>query len=238
MRIGIIAALPGELKPLVRGWRRQPSGVKGISVWTTTRDGDELIAVAGGMGEGAATRSVAAAEFLGTLEMLVSVGWVGALDDVVRPGECYIPTEIIDAQTGERFLLADGDRRLRLVTTVRVAGDREKQRLRASYGAAMVDMEAAAVARLAQMREIPVICFKAVSDAKDAKLPDLNAFIDAQGQMQMVPFLAHVALRPQLWGSLLALGRNSSAGARAIAETLSRFFVEKDMAKANRTGTV
>ncbi len=238
MRIGIIAALPGELKPLVHGWERQLSGVKGISVWTTMHEGDELIAVAGGMGEAAATRSVAAAEFLGALDMLVSLGWVGGLDASMKPGQCYIPSEIIDAQTGERFPLANGERKLRLVTTAQVADAREKQRLRESYGAAMVDMEAAAVARLALMRGIPVICFKAVSDAQDAILPDLNPFIDAQGQMQMLPFLAHVALRPQLWGSLLQLGRNSSAGARAIAESVTRFFVDKDVVGANRTGAV
>lgn len=238
MRIGIIAALSGELKPLVRGWERQPSGVKGISVWTTTRDGDELIAVAGGIGAAAATRSVAAAEFLGAPDLLVSVGWVGALDEGMKPGECYIPSEIIDAQTGERFLLANGERKLRLVTTVRVADAREKQRLRESYGAVMVDMEAAAVARLAQMRGIPVVCFKAVSDEQDASLPDLNPFIDARGQMQMMRFLAHVAIRPQAWGSLLTLGRNSSAGAKAIAESVNRFLVEKDVARANGTGAV
>ena len=202
------------------------------------REDDELIAVAGGMGSAAATRSVAAAEFLGALDMLISLGWVGALDEGMKPGECYIPSEIIDAQTGERFLLADGDRRLRLVTTVQVADAREKQRLRESYGAVMVDMEAAAVARLAQMRGVPVICFKAVSDAQDAALPDLNPFIDARGQMQMMPFLAHVAIRPQVWGSLLALGRNSSTGAKAIAESVNRFLVEKDVARANGTGAV
>ncbi len=238
MRIGIIAALAGELKPLVRRWDRQPSGVKGISVWTTSRDGDELIAVAGGMGTAAATRSVAAAEFLGALDMLISVGWVGALGAGMKTRECYIPSEIIDAQTGERFVLADGERRLRLVTTVRVADAREKQRLRESYGAAMVDMEAAAVARLAQMRGIPVICFKAVSDVQDAVLPDLNPFIDAQGQMKMLPFLAQVAVRPQLWGSLLELGRNSSAGAEAIAKSVNTFLTDKDVARANRTGAV
>ena len=238
MRIGIIAALPGELKPLVRGWERQPTGVKGISVWTMVRGDDELIAVCGGMGWEAVIRSFSAAEFMGALDLVLSVGWVGALSNEAQTGECYVPSEIIDAQTGERFLLTEGTRRLRLVTTVRVADAQEKRRLRESYGAVMVDMEAAAVARLAQMRRISICCFKAVSDAQDAVLPDLNPFIDAQGQMKMLPFLAHVALRPNLWGSLLALGRNSSAGAKAIAECVERFLVEKDVAGANGTGAV
>jgi adenosylhomocysteine nucleosidase len=238
MRIGIIAALPGELKPLVRGWERQPTGVKGISVWTTVRGEDELIAVCGGMGWEAVIRSFSAAEFMGALDLVLSVGWVGALVDEAKTGECYVPSEIIDTQTGERFLLTDGNRRLRLVTTVKVADTHEKQRLRESYGAVMVDMEAAAVARLAQMRRIPVCCFKAVSDAPDATLPDLSPFIDGYGQMLMVSFLAHVAVRPRYWGSLLELGRNSAIGAKAIAENVNRFLVDKEVEKLNRTGAV
>ena len=115
-----------------------------------------LIAVCGGMGWEAAIRSFSAAEFMGALDLVLSVGWVGALSVDVKTGKCYVPSEIIDAQTGERFLLTpDGDRRLRLVTTVQVADAHEKHRLRESYGAVMVDMEAAAVMTgLAQMRRI------------------------------------------------------------------------------------
>ena len=81
-------------------------------------------------------------------------------------------------------------------------------------------------------------CFKAVSDAPDATLPNLNAFIDAQGQMRMLSFLAHVAVRPRFWGSLLDLGRNSAVGAKVIAEKVNRFLVEKDVERLNRTGAV
>jgi adenosylhomocysteine nucleosidase len=141
----------------------------------------------------------------------------------VKTGHCYRPTEVIDAQTGERFFASEGASGMRLVTNTRVADAAEKLRLNQSYGAALVDMEAAAVARLSQMRGIPFCCFKAVSDAEDAVLPDLNEFIDAQGQMRMTAFLAHVALRPAFWAPLLELGRNSSVAARAIAEQVDQF---------------
>ncbi len=228
MRIGIIAALPGELKPLVRGWERQRTGVRGISVWNTVRGEDELIAVTGGMGSDAAMRSFTAAEFLGALDLVLSVGWVGALVPEMKAGRSYIPSEVIDAQTGERFFLARAASSLRLVTTAGVADEQAKRRLSESYGASLVDMEAATVARLAQIRGIPFGCFKGVSDAPDAVLPDLNEFIDARGQMRMLPFLAHVAVRPRFWGSLLTLGRNGSAAARAIADEVNRFLEARE----------
>jgi len=238
MRVGIIAALPGELKPLIRGWDRQRSGVKGLSVWTVTREGDKLIAVCGGMGAAAALRSFAAAESFGSLDMVLSVGWAGALDSEMRTGQCYIPSEVIDVQTGERFQLTGGNRKQCLVTTPDVANTKEKRRLWQSYGAVLVDMEAATIARQAQMRRIPFCCFKAVSDGPDAVLPDLNAFINKQGHLQLLPFLGHVMFRPKFWKPLIKLGRSSSLAANAIASKVQKFLVEKNVDRANRTGAV
>jgi adenosylhomocysteine nucleosidase len=238
MRIAIIAALPGELKPLVRGWDRVLSPTKGISIWVKTSGEDEYIAVCGGMGTAAAMRSFAAAEHIGTLDMVLSVGWAGALDDEMKPGQCYIASEVIDALTGERVSLTDGNRKLRLVTTPRVVDEAEKNRLRSSYAAVLVDMESSSIARLAQIRSIPVCCFKAVSDGRGAKLPDINPFIDEHGQLRMLPFLGYVALRPQYWGSLIQLGKTSSIAAKALAVTISKFLEAKNVERTNGTGVV
>ncbi len=238
MRIAILAALPGELKPLVRGWDRVDSPTKGISIWVRASGEDEHIAVCGGMGTHAALRSFAAAEHIGTLDMVLSVGWAGALDEEVEPGRCYVVSEIIDSLTGERFLLTSDNRKQRLVTTPRVADEVEKVRLHSSYGAALVDMEASVIARLAQIRSIPVYCFKAVSDGPGAKLPDLNRFINDEGQLKMLPFLVYVALRPQYWSSLIQLGKTSSAAAKALAVTITKFLEDKDVERTNRMGAV
>ena len=46
-----------------------------------------------------------------------------------------------------------------------------KARLAEAYGGAvLVDMEAATVARMAKMRQIPLLCIKGVSDEAGAKL--------------------------------------------------------------------
>lgn len=237
MRIGIIAALPGELQPLVRQWRRLPAARgSGISIWQRHGGEDEVVAVCAGMGAPAARRAFVAAEFLGSLDLVLSVGWAGALVAECEPGKCFVASEVIDVQTGERFGLTEGKRKLRVVTTVRVADAAEKQRLAATYGAVLVDMEAATVARLAQMRGIPICCFKAVSDGVDAELPDLNPFIDISGKLRMAPFLAHVALRPSYWGPLGQLGRNSAAAARALAKKVEAFLVEKNIERVNGEG--
>jgi adenosylhomocysteine nucleosidase len=239
MRIAIIAALPGELKPLVKDWQRVATGDKRTKKWTFLRDSDTWIAVCAGMGAEAARRAYAAAVSDGLADMLLSIGWAGSLDGSIRPGTAQVPTVVVDAQTGEQFRLTEGKREWRLVTTAHVADEVEKMRLAATYpGAVMVDMEAATVARLATMRGIPLLCIKGISDAADVRLPDLNPFIDQAGQLRTLRFVAYVALRPRYWSSLLHLGKNSERAAESMRDLILEFMKEKDVEKLIRTGSV
>jgi adenosylhomocysteine nucleosidase len=191
------------------------------------------------MGAEAALRAYAAAVSDGPVDMLLSVGWAGALNAEVPAGTVQVPTVVIDAQTGEQFNLSQGERKWRLVTTVRVAEAAEKTRLAATYrDAVLVDMEAATVARLAAMNEIPLLCIKGVSDAAGAVLPDLNQFIDERGQMRMARFLAYIAVRPRYWPSLLHLGKNSARAADAMRDLILKFMKEKNVEELIRTGSV
>ncbi len=61
MRIAIIAALPGELKPLVKGWQRVATNDRGVKKWMLSREADTWIAVCAGMGADAARRAYASA---------------------------------------------------------------------------------------------------------------------------------------------------------------------------------
>jgi adenosylhomocysteine nucleosidase len=211
--------------PVVRG--------SGIQIWQGEREDIELVAVCAGMGAAAARRAFAAAEFGGLLDVVLSVGWAGALTAEAKPAECYAVFQIVDAQTGERFTFhSTGDR---LVTTTHVVDANEKRRLASSYAALLVDMEAAVIARLAQMRDIPMYCFKAVSDGIDAHLPDINPFLGVDGQLTMTSFLAYVAVRPKYWRPLAQLGRNSSAGAKALADRVSAFLETEYFNDSTRT---
>jgi adenosylhomocysteine nucleosidase len=239
MRIAIIAALPGELKPLVQGWRRVSTSDRGIQKWLLVRDADTWIATCAGMGADAARRAYASATLEGMPDLLVSVGWAGSLNPEVGPGTVQVPTIVIDAQTGEQFSLTQGKRKWRLVTTPHVADAREKTRLASTYpGAVLVDMEAATVARLAAMHATPFLCIKGVSDAVGATLPDLNPFINQKGQLQLTRFLFHVIFRPRYWPSLLHLGKNSARAAEAMRDLIMEFIKEKDVEKLIRTGSV
>ena len=214
-RVAIIAALPGELKPLARGWRRETRA--GVDLWRRRAGEEDWIAACSGMGARAAERAMAEVEKEGPIDLFMSVGWAGALREGFLVGRAYGVSGVVDARTGERFRSCTKSEGCWLATSHRVADKAEKRRLAATYGADLVDMEAAAVARLAGMRGIPFHCIKGVSDGFEDSLPDFNPFISADGRFQRARFLLHALPRPWQWLALARLGINSGIAARQMA---------------------
>jgi len=250
-RIAIIAAMPAELKPLVRGWRH--SRQNGVDLWNAKNG--EWIAACAGAGVAAATRAFAEVEKSGAFDAVISTGWAGALREELVSGSAYDVSCVIDARTGERFLTQIAGvfiggpsnetqvLRLRcaplrmteygdnpefwLVTNAKVADAAEKQRLASTYQAALVDMEAAAVARLARMRGIPFYCIKGISDGYSDNLPDFNRFISEDGRFRSIRFVFFALCRPWQWPSLMRMGENSRRAARSIAASLLDLLEER-----------
>jgi adenosylhomocysteine nucleosidase len=217
-RVAIIAALPGELKPLVHRW---PSSTRGnVRFWAQRNEEEEWIAACSGAGQEAATRAFAAIEDGGPIDLVFSFGWSGALTTGVETGAAYNVAGVVDARTGERFQCDAGAGDRWLVTSPIVANESEKQRLASTYKADLVDMEAAAVARLALMREIPFYCIKGVSDGLHDKLPDFNRFIRSDGQFNLTGMVLFAILRPWYWPGLIRMGENSKRAAVSMRESL------------------
>lgn len=217
-RTAIIAAMPAELKPLTRGWQHTRSN--SVDLWRKEFDGVEWVAACAGAGVERAAKAFAEAEKLGALDEVISTGWAGALREDLAPGQAYDLSAVIDARTGERFHAASSPNDCWLVTSSRVADAAEKQRLAATYSAALVDMEAAGVARLAQMRGIPFYCIKGISDGYSEQLPDFNRFISSDGRFHLLRFVVFVLLRPWYWSALIRMGENSKKAAHGIAASV------------------
>ena len=228
-RIGIIAALAGELRPLVRGWARQADGA-----FLTQRGDLAIIAIAKGIGAARAAQAVAIAETHGHLDALVSIGWAGGASCGIQPGTAYPVGEVIDATDGERYSSASKAKSpIKLATLDHVAGRDEKRRVAETYGASLVDMEAAAVARLARAKGIPFYCWKAVTDIASEDLPDFNYFLDQEKQLRTRQVAAYALTRPRYVAPLLRMGKNSRSGAEALGQTLRRWIDEGRYADSN-----
>jgi adenosylhomocysteine nucleosidase len=227
-RIGIIAALSGELKPLVNEWSPQADGA-----FLTQRGNVAAIAVAKGIGAVRAAQAVAIAETYGRLDALISIGWAGGASCGVQPGTAYEVGEVIDAVSGERYATSAVASPIKLATLDHVAGRDEKRSFAESLGASLVDMEAAAVGKAAQVRGIPFHCWKAVTDIATEDLPDFNYFLDQEKQLRTRQVAAYALTHPRYVAPLLRMGRNSKSGADALGQALRRWIDEGRYADSN-----
>lgn len=209
----IIAALPREVKALVRGWKEHRLPGK-ILAYTN----DFAVVTCAGMGSARATLALQAALSLKPVTAVISAGLAGACDPALRVGDIVRAGVVIDAQTGERFTNPLFDQTL--ITTSVIAGSNEKQRLYASYKASAVDMEAATVARLAQARNLPFSATKSISDEAAFEMQELAQFATSDGQFREAAFAAHAALRPNLWPKLFALAGNSKRAVQSLTREL------------------
>jgi len=224
-RIALIAALPSELRPLVRHWPRHGKITSG-RIGTL-----DAIAVASGMGETAVSRACEAVLAAGPVDALISLGYAGSLSCGLRAPDAVPVREVVDARTGERFEAApppqpvtNGLKAQRLVTVDHVANPEEKRRLAETHQATLVDMEAATVARFARDHNLAFLCFKGVTDGPNDELPDFNRFTAPDGRLRTAAFAAYALFHPQYWRILSDLEKNSHAAAQHLAECVRANF--------------
>jgi nucleoside phosphorylase len=222
-RIVILAALPRELARITKGWRTQRLTVgprELMFAWS-----DTAVAIAGGMGTANATRALEAAHALTPVRAVLTVGFAGALKPALLPGTLLRPSFVVDAATGERFSLDEGDASI-AVTSPAVADAAQKKKFELEYHADLVEMEAAAVARMCNKNGVRCLAFKAISDDADFSLPELGNFSTPDGRFRSAAFAAHVALRPALWRRAGQLGSGAAKAQAALAEAIQGWLAE------------
>jgi adenosylhomocysteine nucleosidase len=113
------------------------------------------------------------------VDRILSIGFCGALDPALRIGDIVVSGEVPKG-LGASFVRGDVVSLDRVAITVR-----EKCDLRSATGAAVVEMESAAVARKAREWDVPFGCVRVVSDAAGEDLPlDFNRYRDAEGRFE------------------------------------------------------
>jgi adenosylhomocysteine nucleosidase len=209
----IIAALPREVKHLVRGWQKQRLPNK-----TVLYTNDFAVVACSGMGSARATLAVQAAMAMKPVTTLLSVGLAGACDPSLKIGDIVHAGVVVDTQSGERY--SNSQFKQVLVSTPTIASIKEKQRLYESYRAGAVDMEAATVARIAEAHNLPFQAIKVISDDANFELQALARFATQDGQFREAAFAAYSLAQPRLWSKLFHLAVNSNRAIRSLTVEL------------------
>lgn len=216
--VAIVAALDREIAPLVHDWSSRHLIYQGRNF--RAYEHENLTAVAGGIGCAAAARAARALVEHYRPRVLVSAGLAGALRGDLKVGDLLSPSVVIDSSTEAEYRTESG--RGVLVTVTEILSPDLKQRMAGRFQAAAADMEAAAVAQVAQQEGIAFRCIKAISDELNFEMPPLNRFIDEQGQLQTAKFALWAAVRPWQWAGIIRLGRNAGIASRAFCNWLVR----------------
>ena len=150
---------------------------------------------------------------------LISWGCAGALQHSLQPGTLVLPDKIL---TSDRTSLpVDLSWRERLSQHLRqqvhiatgtliesphvISSPTEKTALFKKSEACAVDMESAAIARVAAAAERPFLAVRAVSDSASMTLPFFGA-TDAFGRVRLFQLLTSLMRRPHLLPSLIRVG--------------------------------
>lgn len=217
-RVAIVAALEREVRPLVKHWRVSEKEHDGRRFRFFEKN--EFVLVCGGIGADAARRAAEAVVVLYGPGVVYSVGYAGALDPRLKVGEVIRAARVVNAGDGSSSQVAGGDGVL--VSFPAVATPAYKVKLRESYHAQAVDMEAAAVARAAEARGVGFSALKVISDEFDFEFPPTERFVDSAGRFHEMSFAWFAAVRPWLWLPVMRLARNSGRASRILCEEIRK----------------
>jgi nucleoside phosphorylase len=165
MKLGIIAALNTEIKPTLSAFSHTSRRIEHLRFY----DAGLFVFVAGGVGaKPAAAASLVMVDHFKP-DALVSAGFCGALSDELETGQLIIggtKKRPADEKLLEMAQAAAPNAKAGRIKTVEkvVVKAEEKKKLGEESGAAVVDMEAEAVALAARSRNVGFLSVKSVID--------------------------------------------------------------------------
>lgn len=225
----MVAALEREVRALVRQWRVVEKEHAGRRFRFFENDG--IVVVCGGVGAEAARRAAEAVIAIYAPAVVYSVGFAGALDPRLKVGDLMQPQSVVNAGDGSSIRLESGEGVL--VSFGSVASRAQKAKLRESFAAQAVDMEAAAVAGAAEARGVELAVLKVISDEFDFSFPAMERFVDSSGRFSEARCALYAAVRPWLWAQVARLARNSGRASRALCEELTKIDLTRIPAATN-----
>ena len=232
VKLGLVAAMEREIKPLVRGWRIVPVNAGARNTKAFVRADTALMCA--GIGDAGPVTRMLIESF--DPEVVISVGFAGSLNPDLQVPAVLIPARVVDGKTGTEFCTEIGNGTL--VTAGHIADVKTKRELANAFSADAVDMEASQVAKEAQIAGRRFLAIKVISDDADSDISFVSDFVEGHG-FDTAGFLAHVAFRPRLWGAVRNLQVNSNRAQQVLCSYLE--FIIQNTSRLDialtRTGT-
>jgi adenosylhomocysteine nucleosidase len=228
VRIGMLAAMPSELRPLVRKLRlRHADEAIGRKAHVGRLGRADITAAVTGMGTVAAAEAARRMLDAGDVDHIVVVGIAGGIDDSLAIGEVVVPKTVIDGVTGMEYRpdpLGETPSHGALHTSDEFIVDPERLTALRARGVVALDMESAAIGAVCQERGCPWSVFRAISDRSSDGLADDAVFHLARpdGSPNLPAVARLVARQPRRIVDLVRLGRDARVATQSAAAAAIR----------------
>jgi adenosylhomocysteine nucleosidase len=221
-RVLLVAAEAREfagLLPLCSGVRKLDWPVQWVRYGESR--GRQLWMVANGVGAARAARAVEVGYPACRPEVIVSMGFCGALDPALEIGDVFGATAV--EASGRRFPVyppvSDVPHSTGVLASIDYVAQTaaEKRTLRAS-GASAVEMEAAGIAQRAVEYGLPLFCIRSVTDtAGESFVTDFNGALRSDGHFDTIKILASAMRNPgTAFPELLRLRKYCNVATRTL----------------------
>ena len=230
MITGIIVALPEEISTLTSASLQQGESIR--------LNNNIVLMLAGAGPENAAHAAYQLIKHNGA-NRLISWGCAAALVDYLTPGDLILAENLIDKN--QQILACDSNwlshtretlKHLSLfqeplVESQHIIGTAEgKQRLYIETQAIAVDMESAAIARIAKQHHCPFLLVRSIADTANMNLPQaIYHAMNAEGRVDISKLLLFILKKPSEIPGLIHLGLCFSSAKKtltAIAKHLDK----------------
>lgn len=239
-KIGLVAAMPDEIRPLIR--RVAPVTREkraGFTIYRFVKGGKDVTLIESGIGTERAARATRTLMEAATPGLILNFGFGGAVRPGPAVGDIVVANRLLlfkerlfsEQQGVTPALLPDLIRALErlqdginihqgtFITTGEIIGKRMLAGLLPT-GAAhpVLEMESAAVARVAHGMNVPFAAIRAISDGADEELGfSIADFTDREMRIRTWKVLWTLARKPGILPQLLRLGKNSRRAGENLA---------------------
>lgn len=223
-RIGILAPMPNELRPVVKALGLHRRRGPGPALFAGQVGSTEVVATGTGIGPTLATEATERFLEQQPVDHIVVSGIAGGIEGASAVGDLIIPGEVISADDGSRCRATPlgGSRPTGVIRTggtdsYRLEPD-ELTRLR-EEGVVALDMETAAVARVCERRGVPWTAFRGISDmAGDESVGEVvMTLVKPDGSPDLLAAARFFLRNPRRLPRMVRLGREAGAAAELAA---------------------
>lgn len=237
MRILVTFAVEAEFAPWrkLRNFRRKVMANSCVRLYCGKLGENSVEVLLTGIGTSVCEESLAVYGALhgGKPDCLISSGLAGALKEVLKPGDLFVPETVrtlkndararSDTILRESAVLAGAIPIETLITMTRLVSSAEEKSRLAFFGEA-IDMESAIIMAHFAGLAVPKVAIRAISDAADEDLPiDFDRCLTRLGSIKRLSLVNAIVKRPGNLPNLVRFGRQSNRAAKKLVAFLDQF---------------